>query len=314
MNHHIELPSGIDIPNISVSSFFSETAEVLARKEPSLLLAEDAGGTVLLALADMDGGLLGERQGEVEISLDSTAVALVGIAAGIAIPDMHSLLARIIQDYPQFPGLTDRLRWRLGTDKNFLDRLYDDPETVRLIQVVAQDIARQLGQRFEPQSVLVMDHLTSSRARSQGWQTCGDVANHRWSDEPICPRGWDCESFVPNDYATRAECEQGAREWRGGGDMGEEQRDCGVDLGSVAGSACCATARASQEAVCDDDYDLCLRNCTIITDEECGPFYCLRTVKGPCDVVVSNNHQACLETYTHYCDGVPLPIEIPCDP
>ena len=156
--------------------------------------------------------------------------------------------------------------------------------------------------------------LTSSRARSQGWQTCGDVANHRWSDEPICPRGWDCESFVPNDYATRAECEQGAREWRGGGDMGEEQRDCGVDLGSVAGSARCATARASQEAVCDDDYDLCLRNCTIITDEECGPFYCLRTVKGPCDVVVSNNHQACLETDTHYCDGVPLPIEIPCDP
>ena len=143
MNHHIELPSGIDIPNISVSSFFSETAEVLARKEPSLLLAEDTGGTVLLALADMDGGLLGERQGEVEISLDSTAVALVGIAAGIAIPDMRSLLARIIQDYPQFPGLTDRLRWRLGTDKNFLDRLYDDPETVRLIQVVAQDIARQ---------------------------------------------------------------------------------------------------------------------------------------------------------------------------
>ena len=53
---YITLPSDIRIPNITVSSFLSETAEVRARPEPSLLLAEDAGGTVLLALANMDGG------------------------------------------------------------------------------------------------------------------------------------------------------------------------------------------------------------------------------------------------------------------
>ena len=456
----VQLPSNITIPNIHVSSFLSDTAEVRTTRDPSLLLAEDAGGTVLLALANKDGGLLGEQTGKVRVSLDSTAVALVGLAAGIAIPDMTALVAQEIQDHPQYGPLWSALYDRLRADRNFLDRLYDDPATVRLVEEVAADITPEA--RFIPQPVgatsaddgtpdieflpqaagtpsvaaaqansarspeeceairlnsqgelaldvvghmglpvegiktgkrllnrardipqdyaqcvenfpeiwkrnfpsyppypfaneldgvrsgymakytqeqdricnvqgvsdafhliadtfeegltvikdfaigkyldfatagkawlvgLFMDgyakvkgpeelqdlvdnaqaqgcenitvediydggsgapvtperpwchlslttqapngftgsgdqerdeciDLTSARARSEGWQTCGDVANHRWSDDPICPSGWGCQGFVPNDYRTRAECEQGAREWRGGGEDG----------------------------------------------------------------------------------------------
>ena len=134
---YIALPSDIGIPNIAVSSLYSETAEVRAGLEPTLLLAEDAGGVVLLALANMDGGVLGEAQGEVEVSLDSTAVTLVGLAAGIAVSDMVPLLVDVIRRHPQYPALVSALSTGLAADPNFLNRLTNDPATERLIHEVA---------------------------------------------------------------------------------------------------------------------------------------------------------------------------------
>ena len=113
---------------------------VRASPQPSLLLAEDVGGTVLLALATAEGGFLGEGEGAVEVSLDSTAVTLVGLTAGIAVSDMDSRLASDIRAHPQYRALVSAFRSRLQTDKNFLDRLSDDPATERLIEEVAADI------------------------------------------------------------------------------------------------------------------------------------------------------------------------------
>ena len=58
----VRLPSGLQAPNLMVSSLFSEQAEVQATSAPTLLLAEDGSGTVLLALANKDGGLLRRLQ------------------------------------------------------------------------------------------------------------------------------------------------------------------------------------------------------------------------------------------------------------
>ena len=144
----VRLPSGLSIPNLVISSLMSETAEVRARPEPTLVLAEDAGGVVLLALASMDGGFLGERPGEVEVSVDSTAVALVGLAAGIAVPDMVQRIADVIRRHSQYPALVAALTERLAADPNFLDGLIDDPETERLIE----EVAAELTISFIPQS------------------------------------------------------------------------------------------------------------------------------------------------------------------
>ena len=138
---YITLPNDIRIPNIKVSSFLSETAEVRTSPEPSLLLAEDAAGTVLLALANMDGGVLGEAQGVVEVSVDSTAVTLVGLTAGISVSDMTQSIVDVIVTHQQYPTLVAALTRRLRADTNFLDRLYDSPETERLLQEVAEPLA-----------------------------------------------------------------------------------------------------------------------------------------------------------------------------
>ena len=85
----LTLPTGVSLPNVAVTSLHSDTtSDVRASPAPTLLLAEDAGGTVLLGLANMDGGLLGESQGEVGVSIGSTAVVLVALAAGYPLPDV----------------------------------------------------------------------------------------------------------------------------------------------------------------------------------------------------------------------------------
>lgn len=132
------LPPGVSIPNVTISSLYADGAEVAASPEPSLLLAVDADGTVLLAIADQDGGLLGEAPGVVEVSVDSTAVTLVGLLAGIAVHDMTPSVVADIQAHAQYQALIAAMRTALAADKNFLDRLYALPAIVdRLRQIAA---------------------------------------------------------------------------------------------------------------------------------------------------------------------------------
>ena len=142
------LPSDVRIPGVRVTSVLSDTTvAVSASAEPTLILAEDAGGTVLLAVANKDGGVLGEARGVVEVSLDSTAVVLVGLVAGIGVADLTPSVVAEIQAHTRYAAVVDTLHERLRADPNFLDRLADPPETVRLIQAVAREItvARRQG-------------------------------------------------------------------------------------------------------------------------------------------------------------------------
>ena len=161
----ITIPTGVTsvrAGDVSVTSLSSPTGEVRASPDSTLLLAEDAGGTVLLSIANMDGGLLGEMgQGEVEVSLASTAVTLVALAAGYSITAIDQSVVDQITAHANYPALLAAMKTALAADKNFLDRIFDYPEVVRLIRQVAtfrtgvRQAARQMHQMLSAQSVAV---------------------------------------------------------------------------------------------------------------------------------------------------------------
>ena len=150
----LTLPPGVTAVQPSVASLISDTAEVRASPESTLLLADDAGGTVLLALANMDGGWLGEATGEVEVSIASTAIVLVALAAGYAIPEIDQGVAGQIVGHAQYPALLAALTQLMVADKNFLDRLFAHPEVVALIREVAAFRAAPAYQPLSSHTVL----------------------------------------------------------------------------------------------------------------------------------------------------------------
>ena len=170
VNPVVTLPAGVQVPNVAVRSLYAETAEVLASPNPSLLLAEDAGGTVLLGVANMDGGVLGERVGSVEVSVDSTAVVLVALAAGHPVYAIDQSLVDAIQAHPSYQALIAAMSTQIAADKNFLDRLPDHTDIIASIQEVATAITPSL-QRAATYSL-------SSRGLAEApvWSAVGNVA------------------------------------------------------------------------------------------------------------------------------------------
>lgn len=163
----VTLPAGVQIPNVTVRSFYAETAEVLASPKPSLLLAEDAGGTVLLGVANRDGGLLGERVGSVAVSVDSTAVVLVSLAAGYPVHTIDQSMVDAIQAHPSYQDLIAAMSTQIATDKNFLDRLPDHTDIIVSIQEVATAIASS-PQRVATHSLSAQGMTPASLAASVG--------------------------------------------------------------------------------------------------------------------------------------------------
>ena len=127
-----------------------------ASPKPTLLVAEDAAGPVLLALANMDGGG-GRGPGSVAVDLDSTAITLVGLTAGIAVSDMTHSIISLIFYHQQYPALVADLTRRMRADTNFLARLYDSPGTERLLQEVA-----------EPLTIAAIPQAVGASSSSQG--------------------------------------------------------------------------------------------------------------------------------------------------
>ena len=174
----VTLPAGVQVPNVAVRSLYAETAEVLARPEPSLLLAEDVGGTVLLGVANMDGGVLGERVGSVEVSIDSTAVVLVALLAGYAVHAIDQSLVDAIQAHTTYQTLIAAMSTQIAADKNFLDRLRDHTEIMTRLQEVASAIA-PYTQRAAAYSLVASVENVAVQEQEAGLDMEGDAGELR---------------------------------------------------------------------------------------------------------------------------------------
>ena len=115
----------------------SGSGGVVPGETPSLLVASDAEGAVMYALVNEDGGLLGEAPGTVRVSVASTAVVLVALAAGYRIPSVTPVAVAAILSHPEFGALIRALVRLMGADKNYLLRLSDYPDVVTVIQRMA---------------------------------------------------------------------------------------------------------------------------------------------------------------------------------
>ena len=85
----------------------------------------------------MDGGLLGEGQSAVEVSLASTAVTLVALAAGYPVAAIDENVVNQITTHAHYSALIAAMTTALAADKNFLDRIFDYPQVVSLIRQIA---------------------------------------------------------------------------------------------------------------------------------------------------------------------------------
>ena len=131
--------------DLTARALGSDGTEVAGGESTTLLLASDEDGTVMLSLADRDGGLLGEPPGEAQVSVASTAVTLVAFAAGYRIPAITREVAQEVVSHADYDELVKQLIWLMNADKNFLDRLYDYPEMVDLIKRMAVSLRRGAG-------------------------------------------------------------------------------------------------------------------------------------------------------------------------
>ena len=104
---------------------------------PALLVASDADGAVLYALVSEDGGMLGEAPGTVRVSVASTAVVLVALAAGYRVPSVTPEAVDAILSHAGFGALTRALSRLMEADKRYLTRLSDYPDVVGVMQRMA---------------------------------------------------------------------------------------------------------------------------------------------------------------------------------
>ncbi len=138
----VEVPPEMrDVGDVVVRTLGGDGAEVAADGSSSVLVASDEGGTVLLALADEDGGLLDGGAGAVDVGIESTALALAAAASGWRLPRVDRELAAAIRGRAEFADLVELLTGLMAADKNYLDRLYDYPGAVALVRSVGAGAA-----------------------------------------------------------------------------------------------------------------------------------------------------------------------------
>ena len=138
---NIVLPSEVDNLNasdVSVITMVSENNQVNDSELPTLLIAKDDGGTVMLSFSNNQGGFFGENDGNVDLSINSTATTLVALAAGYSIAAIDQPLVDQILAHGKYPELVENLSQLMSIDKNYLDHVFNYPDTVTLINQVAE--------------------------------------------------------------------------------------------------------------------------------------------------------------------------------
>jgi len=129
--------TSVNADELSLVSLAADGEQVNDSVAPTLLMAKDNDGTVLLSLANQNGGFLGEAEGDVSLSIDSTAVTLIAVSAGYPVSAIGTTLIEQIKLHEQYQDLILQLNALLDADKNFLDRLFDYPDVVNQIKLIA---------------------------------------------------------------------------------------------------------------------------------------------------------------------------------
>ena len=199
--------SNVRAADVVVASLESDSGRVRADQSATLLIGSDADGTVALSLANEDGGLMGEGSRPVGVGIDSTAVALVAVAAGYRIPDIDQAVVGRIMARDRYDELTQLLTGLMAVDKNYLDRLYDYGDAVALVKAVADAVraaeqSSPAGFRRSPARPRALPswpvHDTSSLARPQA--ETGPIAMRRKNDFYCVPAlRWPCSPWMPHE-------------------------------------------------------------------------------------------------------------------
>ena len=143
----VEVPWGVGgVGEVTVASLGGDSAEAPADGSSSVLVASDDGGTVLLALADEDGGYLDGGAGTVDVGIGSTAVALAAAASGRLLHKVERPFADAVRGHADFGRLVELLAGLMASDAHYLDRLYDYPDAVALVKAVASGAAEALAE------------------------------------------------------------------------------------------------------------------------------------------------------------------------
>ena len=134
----VEVPRAVrGLGEVSVASLGGDAAEAPVDGSSSVLVASDGDGTVLLALADEDGGYLDGGSGSVDVGIESTALALAAAASGHQLHGIDRPFAEAIRGQADFGRLVELLTGLMASDAHYLDRLYDYPDAVALVRAVA---------------------------------------------------------------------------------------------------------------------------------------------------------------------------------
>ena len=167
----VEIPPDVDAVDVTVAALGAESIEVAAGGKSSVLIASDADGTLMLAAANEDGGYLGESPGAVDLGIESTAITLVAVASGRRFGEIDRELADTIRSHHEFGRLTGLLASVMGSDKNYLDQLYNYPQAVTLIKSIAAGVASvgtQSSSATGPGGKLSQEGNRASLALSEG--------------------------------------------------------------------------------------------------------------------------------------------------
>ena len=142
----VEVPWGVGgVGEVTVASLGGDSAEAPADGSSSVLVASDDGGTVLLALADEDGGYLDGGSGSADVGIESTALALAAAASGRLLHKVERPFADAVRGHADFGRLVELLAGLMASDAHYLDRLYDYPDAVALVRAVATGAAEALA-------------------------------------------------------------------------------------------------------------------------------------------------------------------------
>ena len=199
-----DIPSDVTSVNaneLSLVSLAADGDQVSDSDAPTLLIAKDNDGTVMLSLANQNGGFLGEAQGNVSLGIDSTAVTLVAVSAGYPVVAIDTTLVDKIQLHEQYSDLVLQLTALLDADKNYLDRLFDYPDVVAQIKLIAntQEISAQTTQSRTTNYAKPID-ISYSRKLNYAQQSTINYSTTTTKDDFYCTPliSWPCSPWHKN--------------------------------------------------------------------------------------------------------------------